>query len=135
VPNDQRGGVVMRRMFFGFLFMPPLLWWAAVSLYTDHIFRRKKDENGYLLVWGRWVEVLATVMIIVNALAWWMGITYASWILGPGLAELSKRHGRGRGTSCAACAGHSWALKELFWEAGKTRIVIPCAGFGILGQG
>lgn len=90
VPYNQRGGVVLRRMFFGFLFLPPMLWWAAVALYSDHIFRQKKDENGYLVVWGRWVEVLVTVMIIINAFAWWMGITYASWILGPGLRELSK---------------------------------------------
>jgi hypothetical protein len=54
-----------------------------VSLYSDHIFRRKKDENGYLMVWGRWVEVLVTLMIIINAVAWWAGVTYASWILGP----------------------------------------------------
>ncbi|MGV3660232.1 MAG: DUF4339 domain-containing protein [Prosthecobacter sp.] len=93
VPYDQRGGVVLRRMIFGFLFLPPLLWWAAVSLYSDHIFRRKKDENGYLKIWGRWVEVLITIMIIVNALAWWMGISYASWIIGPGIRELSNTAG------------------------------------------
>jgi len=90
VPYNQRCGAVLRRMFFGFLFLPPLLWWAAVSIYSDHIFRRKKDENGYLMVWGRWVEVLVTFMIIINAVAWWAGITYASWILGPGLTELGK---------------------------------------------
>jgi len=93
VPYNQRGGAVLRRMILGFLFLPPLLWWAAVALYSDHIFRQKKDENGYLLVWGRWVEVLVTGMIIVNAVAWWMAITYASWILGPGLAELMKGMG------------------------------------------
>ncbi len=90
VPYSQRGGAVLRRMILGFLLFPPLLWWAAVSLYSDHIFRRKKDENGYLKVWGRWVEVLATLLIIINAVAWWAGITYASWILGPGLSELMK---------------------------------------------
>lgn len=90
VPYSQRGGAVLRRMILGFLLFPPLLWWAAVSLYSDHIFRRKKDENGYLKVWGRWVEVLVTLMIIINAVAWWAGITYASWILGPGLDELMK---------------------------------------------
>jgi len=88
VPYNQRGGVVLRRMFFGFLFMPPLLWWAAVLIYSDHIFRRKKDENGYLLVWSRWVEIWVTLLIIVNALAWWAAITYASLILGPSLAEI-----------------------------------------------
>lgn len=93
VPYNQRGGTVLRRLFMGFFFFPPLLWLAAVALYTDHIFRRKKDENGYLIVWGRWVEVLATVLIILNALAWWMALSYASWILGPGLAELSKGMG------------------------------------------
>lgn len=98
VPYDQRAGTVLRRMFFGFLLLPPLLWWAAVSIYSDHIFSRKKDENGYLRVWGRWVEVLVTVMVIVNALAWWVGITYASWILGPGLAELSKGFGEAAST-------------------------------------
>jgi hypothetical protein len=45
------------------------------------------------LVWGRWVEVLVTLMIIVNAIAWWMAITYTSWLLGPGLAELMKGMG------------------------------------------
>ena len=67
--------------------------WAAISLYSDHIFRRSKDANGYLKVWGRWVEVLVTFMIIINAFAWWMAITYASWILGPGLHELMKGMG------------------------------------------
>ncbi len=90
VPYSQRGGAVLRRMVLGFLLFPPLLWWAAVSLYSDHIFRRKKDDNGYLKVWGRWVEVLVPLMIIINAVAWWAGITYASWILGPGLNELMK---------------------------------------------
>jgi hypothetical protein len=71
----------------------PLLRWAAVSIYSDNIFRRSKDENGYLMIWGRWVEMVVTIMIIVNALAWWAGIIYASWILGPGLAELSKGMG------------------------------------------
>jgi hypothetical protein len=37
-------------------------------------------------------------MVIVNALAWWVGITYASWILGPGLAELSKGLGEAAAT-------------------------------------
>jgi hypothetical protein len=90
VPYNQRGGAVLQRMIMGFLFFPPLLWWAAVALYSDHIFRQKKDENGYLIVWGRWVEALVTILIIVNAIFWWVAITYASWILGPGLAELSK---------------------------------------------
>ena len=93
VPYNQRGGTVMRRMILGFLFLPPLLWWAAVALCSDHIFRQKKDENGYLLVWGRWVEVLVTILIIVNVVAWWMAITYACWILGPGVAELMKGMG------------------------------------------
>ncbi|MFC5453980.1 DUF4339 domain-containing protein [Prosthecobacter fluviatilis] len=93
VPYDQRGGTVLRRMILGFLFFPPMLWWAAVSLYTDHIFRQKKDENGYLVVWGRWVEVLVTLMIILNAVGWWLIITYSSWILGPGLSELMKGMG------------------------------------------
>lgn len=90
VPYNQRGGTVMRRMILGFLFLPPLLWWAAVALYSDHIFRQKKDENGYLLVWGRWVEVLVTILIIVNVVAWWVVITYSSWWLAPGIAELTK---------------------------------------------
>lgn len=90
VPYNQRGGAVLRRMFFGFLFFPPMLWLAGVAIYSDHIFRKSKDENGYLKVWGRWVEVLVTILIIVNALAWWAAVTYMSWIVGPGLRELSK---------------------------------------------
>ena len=93
VPYNQRGGAVLRRMVLGFFFFPPLLWLAAVALYSDHIFRQKKDENGYLLVWGRWVEVLVTLMIIVNALAWWIAIAYACRLLGPGIAELMKGMG------------------------------------------
>ncbi|MBB5035232.1 GYF domain-containing protein [Prosthecobacter vanneervenii] len=93
VPYNQRGGTVLRRLIMGFLFFPPMLWMAAVALYTDHIFRQKKDENGYLIVWGRWVEVLATVLIILNAILWWMLLSYTAWILGPGLAELSKGMG------------------------------------------
>lgn len=80
-------------MILGFLFIPPLLWWAAVSVYSDHIFSKTKDENGYLRVWGRWVEVLVTVLIIANAIAWWAGLTYGTWILGPGIKELLKGMG------------------------------------------
>lgn len=93
VPYPQRGGVVLRRMVFGFLLFPPFLWIAAVSLYSDHIFSKTKDENGYLKIWGRWVEVLVTTMIIMNALAWWAGVSYASWIIGPGIRELSSGMG------------------------------------------
>ena len=93
VPYNQRGGVVLRRMVLGMLCFPPLLWLAAVAVYSDHIFSAKKDENGYLNVWGRWVEVLVTALIIINALAWWAAISYASWLLGPGLRELF--HGMG----------------------------------------
>lgn len=107
VPNNQRSGVVLRRMLTGFLLLPPLLWMAAVSIYSDHIFRRTKDENGYLRIWGRWVEVLVTVLLIVNTLAWWVGITYAATILVPGLAGLSK--GLGEALD---------AVKSLFGEAG-----------------
>jgi hypothetical protein len=34
-----------------------------------------------------------TVMILLNAIAWWMAVTYATWILGPGLKEISKGMG------------------------------------------
>lgn len=95
VPYNQRGGAVLRRMILGFLFLPPLLWLAAVALYSDHIFCQKKDENGYLVVWGRWVEALVTGMIIVNVIAWWIAITYAYWLFGPCLAELVKGLGEG----------------------------------------
>lgn len=94
VPNDQRGGVVLRRMILGTLFMPPLLWWAAVSLYSDHIFSTQKDEHGYLKKWPRWVEVLVTVLIIVNALAWWIALSYASMIIGPAIRELGNTGGQ-----------------------------------------
>jgi len=97
VPYDQRGSVVLRRIIVGFLFMPPLLWWAAVSVYSDHVFSTRKDENGYLNVWGRWVELLMTGMIIVNTLAWWAGISYASWIIGPGVSELARTAGEAAG--------------------------------------
>lgn len=88
VPYSQRGEVVLRRMIVGFLLFPPLLWRAAVSLYSDHIFHRNKDENGYLDIWSRWAEVLVTLMIIINAFAWWIGINYTSSSIGPGIYEL-----------------------------------------------
>lgn len=71
VPRDQRAGQMVKWMVLGFLFFPPLLWRAAVSIYSQSIFSRRTNEDGYLLFWPRWVEVLVTILIMVNAIVWW----------------------------------------------------------------
>lgn len=70
VPENRRAGVVLNRLVWGFLFFPPLLWKAAISIFQDRIFTKKADERGFLLHWPRWVEPLASVLIVVNGLLW-----------------------------------------------------------------
>ena len=71
VPKDQRSGVVLGWLVFGFLIFPPLLWRGAVSIYSHSIFSSKADDNGYLGVWPRWPEVAVTLMIVLNGFLWW----------------------------------------------------------------
>jgi hypothetical protein len=78
VPPEQQSGVVIKWMVLGFLLFPPLLWRAAVSIYSQRIFQRAQDAGGYLLHWPRWVEPLVTVLIMVNALLV-MSLSYALW--------------------------------------------------------
>ena len=70
VPLDQRAGKVLAWLTLGFLIFPPLLWRAAHAIFSTRIFRRRTDENGYLICWPRWVEVLTTVLIVINGIAW-----------------------------------------------------------------
>lgn len=71
VPRDQRAGQMVKWMIVGFLFFPPLLWRAAVSIYSQSIYSRRTNEDGYLLFWSRRPEVLVTILIMVNAILWW----------------------------------------------------------------
>jgi hypothetical protein len=81
VPFDQRGGVVLGWMISGFLVFPPMLWRAAVSIYSHPIFGSKADENGYLNIWPRWPEVAVTLMIVINGIAWWALLAHGfEWI-------------------------------------------------------
>jgi hypothetical protein len=76
VPDEHRGDRVLAKMIWGFLFFPPLLWQAAISIYQGRIFSRAKDEHGYLLTWSRRPEITVSVLMVVNFLIWWWGILW-----------------------------------------------------------
>ena len=69
VPEDQRSTLILRDLFLGFFF-PPRLWRACTHVLSQHIFRKAKDEAGYLTIWPRGMETFCTMLIIINALCW-----------------------------------------------------------------
>ncbi|MBL9132595.1 MAG: DUF4339 domain-containing protein [Verrucomicrobiaceae bacterium] len=88
VPPERRAGLVLKWLLWGFFLFPPLLWRAAVSIYSNSIFRRAANDDGYLKIWPRWIEALVTVLIMVNAIAWWTGITWLADASGAHFREL-----------------------------------------------
>lgn len=83
VPIDQRAGRVLKWGILGFLFFPPLLWRAAVSIYSHRIFRSATNEDGYLKIWPRRMDVPVTLLIMVNAIVWWVVVTWVTNLSGP----------------------------------------------------
>ena len=79
VPQGVRSGVVFWRVLTGFLFFPPRLWAACSTVFTQRIIRNKADGSGYLKTWPAGVEVICTLLIIVNALAWWLGLQWLAF--------------------------------------------------------
>ncbi|HCN77416.1 MAG TPA: hypothetical protein DIT13_09520 [Verrucomicrobiales bacterium] len=77
VPQDSRAGVVLKRLALGFIFFPPMLWRGAVTVFQSRVVTRRTNENGYLEVWPRWVEGAVSAMIVVNALGWWVMLSWA----------------------------------------------------------
>lgn len=90
VPLDQRGGVVLRWVITGFLIFPPLLWRAAVSIYSHTIFSSKPDENGYLRMWARWPEVAVTLMMVINGIVWWALLAHGYEWMSPFFREFME---------------------------------------------
>lgn len=87
VPQGVRSGIVFWRILTGFLFFPPRLWAACSTVFTQRIIRNNADDNGYLKTWPAGVEVICTLLIIVNALAWWLGL---QWIVFIGLPVVQQ---------------------------------------------
>lgn len=83
VPIDQRAGSVLKWGILGFLFFPPLLWRAAVSIYSHRIFRSATNEDGYLKIWPRRADVPVTLLIMINAIVWWVAVTWVTNLSGP----------------------------------------------------
>lgn len=77
VPAGQRAGIVLKQLLTGFFLWPPLLWRGAKSVFQNRIYRAATDEKGYLLPLPRWVELVAAVLLVVNALFW---LFILSWI-------------------------------------------------------
>jgi len=95
VPLEQRAGQVLMWLSLGFLLFPPLLWRGAHAIFSARIFSRQTDENGYLTCWPRWVEVLTTVLIVINGIAW-MSLLALAWTrAGPLLREMLDAFGDG----------------------------------------
>lgn len=95
VPLNQRAGKVLAWLTLGFLIFPPLLWRAAHAIFSTRIFRRRTDENGYLICWPRWVEVLTTVLIVINGIAWLSLIAIAWSHAGPLVRDMMGAFGEG----------------------------------------
>lgn len=95
VPLDQRAGQVLMWLAVGFVIFPPLLWRAAHAIFSARIFCRKTDEHGYLTCWPRWVEVLTTVLIVINGIAWLSLIALAWSKAGPLVREMMGAFGEG----------------------------------------
>jgi hypothetical protein len=76
VPPKQRSGMVVRELLLGFFFFPPKLWRAAGNVLQERIYLRSSDEDGFLKYWPRWVQVIVQILLIVNAIAWVILITY-----------------------------------------------------------
>ena len=70
VTNHQRGGLVIWRLLSGFICRPITFWRAAATVFTNTVYRRAKDEEGYLRIWPRWVEAPVTVLVILHAVLW-----------------------------------------------------------------
>lgn len=70
VPVPLRTGTVIHQLLFGVLFWPPTLWKAGSAIFTTYIYRKSKDDAGYLKIWPRWVEPVVSVMIVINILVW-----------------------------------------------------------------
>jgi hypothetical protein len=83
VPADQRAGWVLKWAVLGFLFFPPLLWRAAVSVYSHRIFRAEADADGYLKRWPRRMDVPLTLLIMVNGILWCFAVTWVTHHTGP----------------------------------------------------
>ena len=95
VPLEQRSGKVLAWLVLGFLIFPPMLWRAAHAIFSGRIFCRRTDENGYLTCWPRWVEVLTTVLIVINGIAWLSLIAMAWSHAGPLVREMVGAFGEG----------------------------------------
>ena len=95
VPLEQRAGKVLAWLTLGFLIFPPLLWRAAHAIFSARIFRRRTDENGYLICWPRWVEVLTTVLIVINGITW-LSLIALTWShAGPLVRDMMGAFGEG----------------------------------------
>lgn len=78
IPCARQSGWVLWRLIVGFLLFPPLLWKAASAIYQHPIYSRRKNENGYLEPWPRWIDGLVTALILANAVIWCTAIWWAS---------------------------------------------------------
>ncbi len=89
VPRDNKAGITLRRLLVGFLFWPPTLWKGSATVFTNYIYRKAKDDGGYLKIWPRWVEPIVSVLIVVNIIAWVVGILWITHHATPMARELS----------------------------------------------
>lgn len=94
-PQESRAPVVLKRLILGFLFFPPLLWRAAVTVYQSRVITRRRNESGYLEHWPRWVEGAVSAMIVVNALLWWMLLSWAGHEVEPMVRIIASTFGSG----------------------------------------
>ena len=77
VPQEQRSAPILWQLLTGFLFFPPRLWRAASTVFSSNIYLKGKDSRGYHRTWPRWVEIVIALMIVINALAWCIALTWA----------------------------------------------------------
>ncbi len=70
VPEDQRSGRITWHLISGFLWRPFTFWRAAGTVLSTKVYRRVKDEQGYLLTWPQWMETPVMIVVLLHAVMW-----------------------------------------------------------------
>lgn len=68
IPHSQRAETIITWTILGATVFPPLLWKAALSVFSNRIFTRQADDNGYLRHWSRLTEAWLAMLLLVNSL-------------------------------------------------------------------
>ena len=88
VPPHQRAGRVLGHLVAGALIFPPWLWASCATLFSERVFRRKTDEQGYLKLLSSRFEILGAVLLVLNTLAIAAGLWFFTTAIWPQIVSL-----------------------------------------------